>query len=120
MGVNHSSTGVRLVGAYFLLSALAFTAVGLATMGQGIGLVALAVGVALFAVGYGLIDGRDWGLIGGILGAFLAFVVNLALLMDERSIGLGGAFLSLAVVGYLIREKGPSSRSWAPSGPRGP
>lgn len=120
MAVNHTSVGVRLIGAYFLLSALAFGSLGLGAMDQGIGQFALAVSLAMLLVGFGLLDGRSWGFTGGILGAFLAFVVNFALFMDGRSIGMGGALLSLLVVGYLIKEQGPSSRSWAPSGPRGP
>ncbi|MFD1645627.1 hypothetical protein [Haloarchaeobius litoreus] len=120
MAVNHTSTGVRLIGAYFILSALLFGSLGLGSMDQGTGQFAIVVGLAMFVVGFGLLDGRDWGFTGGILGAFLAFVVNAALFMDGRSIGMGGALVSLLVVGYLIKEKGPSSRSWAPSGPRGP
>jgi|AntRauTorcE11898_2_1112593.scaffolds.fasta_scaffold48102_2 hypothetical protein len=120
MAFNHTSIGVRLIGAYFVLSALAFGSVGLGSMDQGIGQFALVVGVAMFVVGFGLLAGRDWGMTGGILGAFLSFVVNAALFMDGRSIGVAGALVSLLVIGYLIKEKGPSSRSWAPTGPRGP
>ncbi|MFC4407412.1 hypothetical protein [Haloarchaeobius iranensis] len=120
MAVNHTSVGVRLIGAYFVLSALAFGSVGLGATDQGLGQFALVVGVAMVVVGFGLLAGRDWGLTGGILGSFLAFVVNAMLFMDGRSIGMGGALVSLLVVGYLVKEKGPSSRSWAPTGPRGP
>jgi len=37
MAVNRTSAGVRLIGAYFVLSALAFGPVGLGGMDQGLG-----------------------------------------------------------------------------------